>query len=114
MQKINKGEPIVLVSIDLANGLENVAAQVKVDISANNITVSVNPSDSNMSVSGSAVDYSDVDPETIAVITAAAYEYLGKPFRVKSVRMFSDREDTPWIRMGRFNSLVSSQNFSHR
>lgn len=114
MQNINKGEPIVVVSIDLAKGLENVAAQVKVDISANNITVSVNPSDSSYSVSRATEDFSDVDPETIAVITAAAYEYLGKPFRVKSVRMFADKDDTPWTRMGRFNSLVGSQNFSHR
>lgn len=51
----------------------------------------------------------DVNPEIIAVISAAAYETFHKPIRIKKIRFLHQEEDTSWSRIGRMN-VISSHN----
>jgi len=50
-----------------------------------------------------------LDPETLAVIAAAAYATLGAPIRIHRVHAHADEADESWGQAGRMDIMVSHQ-----
>lgn len=48
-----------------------------------------------------------VDPETVAVISAAINKVLDKPYRIKKIQFTNQSEDTSWSRIGRLGVIGS-------
>lgn len=108
--------PLVVISIDLREKIENPTAYIAIEMNASNITLSVNPAGMPLRpgqrlLGANAPDEEEVDPETIAVISAAAFHLFRKPVQVRSVKFLSrDKRDSSWAQMGRQN-LIESHNY---
>ena len=50
-----------------------------------------------------------LDPDTLAVIAAAAYATLGAPIRIHRVHAHADEADESWGQAGRMDIMVSHQ-----
>jgi hypothetical protein len=56
-----------------------------------------------------APEQGGLDPDTLAVIAAAAYATLGAPIRIHRVHAHADEADESWGQAGRMDIMVSHQ-----